>query len=194
MTNLCKLCASTKFYIRFLSLVLSRNHGDIKKFICPFDRPSVCHKNFNLAHIFWSINNRLLIFFILVRSPFSWHHALTFDLLQGQVCFCSSDHNSPNLRVFLKNALLKLSATFVGRPLSERASVVYWSGLDTMCCDWTILVTGGRSLACWSRISRTDSPTTKQCPHLYRTSRLSIRFVYGRLRKIDIRMMNVLWS
>ena len=30
--------------------------------IRPSVRPSVCHKNFNLAHIFWSIKDRALIF------------------------------------------------------------------------------------------------------------------------------------
>ena len=32
------------------------------KLIRPSVCPSVCHKNFNLAHIFWSINDRALIF------------------------------------------------------------------------------------------------------------------------------------
>ena len=38
--------------------------GDIKTHssVCPSVRPSVCHKNFNLTHIFWSINDRALIF------------------------------------------------------------------------------------------------------------------------------------
>ena len=51
---------------------------------------SVCHKNFNLAHIFWSITDRAwyLACMILVSSPFNWYHAvtLTFHLLQGQSC------------------------------------------------------------------------------------------------------------
>ena len=51
---------------------LSRERGDIKSHssvcpsLCPSVRPSVrlsvCHKNFNLAHIFWSIKDRALIF------------------------------------------------------------------------------------------------------------------------------------
>ena len=43
---------------------LSRKRGDIKSHssVCPSVRPSVCHKNFNLAHIFWSIKDRALIF------------------------------------------------------------------------------------------------------------------------------------
>ena len=38
--------------------------GDIKTHssICLSVSPSVCHKNFNMAHIFWSINDRALIF------------------------------------------------------------------------------------------------------------------------------------
>ena len=31
-------------------------------FVSPSIRLSVCHKNFNLAHIFWGINDRTLIF------------------------------------------------------------------------------------------------------------------------------------
>ena len=34
----------------------------IRPTVCQSVRPSVCHKNFNLAHIFWSINDRALIF------------------------------------------------------------------------------------------------------------------------------------
>ena len=34
----------------------------IRLSVRPSVRPSVCHKNFNLAHIFWSIKDRALIF------------------------------------------------------------------------------------------------------------------------------------
>ena len=42
---------------QLLSPALKRKRGTIKLI-----RPSVCHKNFNLAHIFLSINGRALIF------------------------------------------------------------------------------------------------------------------------------------
>ena len=63
---------------------------------------SLCYKNFNLLHIFWSImvEHWYLACMILVTSPFNWHHALalTFDLLQvqGQTCCRAGDHSSPN--------------------------------------------------------------------------------------------------
>ena len=40
---------------------LSRKWGTLK-LVRPSVCPSVCHKNYNLAHIFWSINDTALIF------------------------------------------------------------------------------------------------------------------------------------
>ena len=53
-TSLTKLCCPP----------LSRKRGDIKSHssVCPSVHQSVCHKNFNLAHIFWIIKDRALIF------------------------------------------------------------------------------------------------------------------------------------
>ena len=60
-----------------------------------FVHPSVNHKNLNLAHVFWGINGKALIFYmILVTSPsigtmpWPW-------LFQGQICCHAGDHNSP---------------------------------------------------------------------------------------------------
>ena len=69
---------------------LLRKRGDIKSHLsicpslCPSDRPSVCHKNFNkIEHWYFAC-------MILVISSFKWRHAvtltLTFDLFQGQSC------------------------------------------------------------------------------------------------------------
>ena len=77
------------------------------RFIVPLSvPPSVSHKNFHLAHIFWSINDRTLIFgMIFFTSPFNFYHAetLTFDLLQGQICCRMGNHTSWNLLVHHKN-------------------------------------------------------------------------------------------
>ena len=45
------------------------------------------------------------IFWLLVRRPFQWHHAmtLTFDLLLGQLCCHAEDHNSLNLLVLIRH-------------------------------------------------------------------------------------------
>ena len=55
--SLKKRGCSTRFYHIIFVLCLSRDiktHSSVPL--------SVCHKNFNLAHIFWSINDRALIF------------------------------------------------------------------------------------------------------------------------------------
>ena len=39
-----------------------KSHSSVRLSVRPSVRPSVCHKNFNLAHIFWSIKDRALIF------------------------------------------------------------------------------------------------------------------------------------
>ena len=87
---------------------LSQKRGTLKLIrlsVCPSVPLSVCHKNFNLAHIFWSFNDTALIFgmndqrdkpFLLV--PYC-DLTLTFDLSQGQICCRAGDHNSSNLLV-----------------------------------------------------------------------------------------------
>ena len=47
------------------------------------------------------IEHLYLACMFLVTSPFDWHHALTltFDLIQGQICCSTGDHNSPKLLV-----------------------------------------------------------------------------------------------
>ena len=81
-----------------------KTHSSVLLSLCPSVRPSVCHKNFNLAHIFWSIKDIehwYLACMVLVTSPFNWHQSvtLTFDLFQGQICCRAGDHNSPILLV-----------------------------------------------------------------------------------------------
>ena len=75
----------------------------IRPSVRPSVRLSVRHKNFNLAHIFWSINDRALILgmhdhcdkpFLLVPCG-----NLDLDLSQGQICCQAGDHNSSNLLV-----------------------------------------------------------------------------------------------
>ena len=77
----------------YLKLGNNKTHSSVWLF--------ACHKNFNLAHIFWKINDRTLMCTILVTSPFIWQHAmtLTFDLIHGQICCRSGDLNSSNLLV-----------------------------------------------------------------------------------------------
>ena len=61
-------------------------------------------KNFNLANVFWSINDRALIFDIHdpCDKPFQLAPCrdLDIDLLQGQSCCQAGDYSSPNLLVF----------------------------------------------------------------------------------------------
>ena len=44
-----------------LSPAFCESGGHSNSLVCPSICLSVCHKNFNLAHIFWSINDRALI-------------------------------------------------------------------------------------------------------------------------------------
>ena len=85
----------------------SRKHGDIKSHssFCPFVCLSV---RLSQKLLTWLISSEVLVIehwylacMILVTSPFQWYHAvaLTFDLLQGQICCRAGDHNSSNLLV-----------------------------------------------------------------------------------------------
>ena len=70
---------------------------------------SIWHKNFNLAHIFWSINGRALIFGIHYPcdKPFLLVPCSDFDLLQGQFCCWAGEHKSWNLLFILQKSPLK---------------------------------------------------------------------------------------
>ena len=72
--------------------------------------PSVCHKNFNLAHIFEVLMIEHWYLACIVTSPFYWYHAvtLTFDLSQGQICCRAGDHNSSNLLVTVTLVITKV--------------------------------------------------------------------------------------
>ena len=65
----------------------------------------VRHKNCNLAHMLWSINDRALIFDMHDPYDKPFHLApccdldLHLDLLQDQNCCRAGDNNSPNLLV-----------------------------------------------------------------------------------------------
>ena len=78
--------------LRFFVPHLSRKPGTLK-LICL----SVCHKNFNQPHIFWSIKDRALIFCMhnACNKPFLLAPCrdLAFDLLQGQICCQAGDKN-----------------------------------------------------------------------------------------------------
>ena len=50
-----------QFRVWLLSPAFSESVGTLN-LIRPSVPLSVCHKNFNIAHIFWSINDRALIF------------------------------------------------------------------------------------------------------------------------------------
>ena len=70
--------------------------GDIKT------HSSVCHKNFYLAQFFRSIimiEHWYLACKILVTGHFHWQHALTFDVLHGQICCHAWHHMSLNFFV-----------------------------------------------------------------------------------------------
>ena len=79
---------------------LSRKRGTLK-LVCPSVRLSVRHKNFTLAHIFWSINARALIFGMYdpCDKPFQFPPCHDPGLHQGQSCCRAGDHNYPNLLV-----------------------------------------------------------------------------------------------
>ena len=57
------VCLFVTIYLSFCPPPFAKA-GDIKTHlsVCPSIGLSVCHKNFNLAHIFWSIKDRALIF------------------------------------------------------------------------------------------------------------------------------------
>ena len=94
---------------------LSRKHGDIKSHssvrpsvclsVCLSVCPSVCMsvtKSLTLAITFALLQIELwyLACVFFVRRPFWWYHVVTltvtFDLLQGQICFRAGEHNSLN--------------------------------------------------------------------------------------------------
>ena len=60
----------------------SRKRGTLKH-ICLSIRLSVHHKNFNLDHIFWSINDGAFI--IGMHDPLIWHHAVNLTLTYFKV-------------------------------------------------------------------------------------------------------------
>ena len=108
--------------------------GDIKTHSSV--RLSVRHKNFNLAHIFWSINDRALTF--CMHDPYDepFHLApchdldLDLDLLQGQSCCRAGDHNSPNLLVgsILTSSFWHDLAFYIGLSHFHLFSFKYFNG------------------------------------------------------------------
>ena len=85
---------------------------------------SVRHKNFNLAHIFWSINDRALIFGMHDPCDKFFQlapcHDLDLYLLQGQSCCQAGDHNSLNLLVIFGHNDRDLKVIFgIHTPLNE---------------------------------------------------------------------------
>ena len=105
---------STLYLVRtlFCPRTFAKFEGGALKHIRPsvywFVCPSLCHKNFNLAHIFWSVKDIQVTLFltwvILWKSPSNWHHvvtlALTLTYFKGNL-FCppGGDNNYPNLLV-----------------------------------------------------------------------------------------------
>ena len=61
----------------FQLLIILWKQWDIKTYL------SICHKNFNLALIFWSImiEHLYLACMILLTIPFNWHHVVTLTFL-----------------------------------------------------------------------------------------------------------------
>ena len=103
MKSVCKVLFAT---LALLCPLPFMKAGDIKSHLSV--RPSVHQKNLNLAHIFWSINDRALISGMHYPCEKPFHLApcydldLNFDLLQGQSCCRAGDHNSPNWLVLSK--------------------------------------------------------------------------------------------
>ena len=87
------------------SPIFCESGGHLNSFVCLSVCPSVClSKNFNLAHIFWSINDRALIFDMHDHydKPFILVPCFDLDLSQGQICCRAGDHNSSNLLLHIE--------------------------------------------------------------------------------------------
>ena len=104
----------TLYLVRTLfcpSIFVKFEGGGALKPICPsvcwFVCPSLCHKNFNLAHIFWSVQDihvtLFLTWVILWKSPSNWHHvvtlALTLTYFKGNL-FCPPGGGGQQLSEF----------------------------------------------------------------------------------------------
>ena len=95
--------------------------------VCPSLCLSVRYKNFNLAHIFLSINDRALIFGMHdpCDKPFQLAPCSDLDLdtelRQGQSCCKAGDHNSPNLLVYIYTYFIGPSPC--GKSLNVRENV-----------------------------------------------------------------------